>query len=320
MKNLRFHLIYLVIISFLTYQYWIKAQALEEAVRSIEGFDKLIRNNNEVVNKSSIMIKNEIEKNVHAYASPPNMLFLKRAENIMLASNQIYNWLDKQKLEFSNFTGGYNKEAPSVLANRLSSKASDLFFSEQKIREINDSLTRFQTYLDDISDTVNLHQLQKLYVSRNLTNNNVFWKSLRNKTNADALAQLSSIQNQIELDKIPYLNYLYNIVGWGGWGFNQFKVAIAPKKAVLIDGEKFEMDAYLTHYSSNPGPYVTFWVNDKEISPKEGFAHFEKLETTVGKKTVKAEVRIKNPLSGQITTTIGVFEYEVLPKCAKNCQ
>ena len=85
-------------------------------------------------------------------------------------------------------------------------------------------------------------------------------------------------------------------------------------------GEKFEVDVYLTSYSSNPGPYVKFFVNNHEVEIKDGVAHFETTEKAIGKKTVRAEASIQNPLTGQITTIIGEFEYEVLPKCSKNCQ
>ncbi len=43
MKNLRIHVIYLAIIGFWVYQYWTKTQALNEAVGSIEQFDRLLK-------------------------------------------------------------------------------------------------------------------------------------------------------------------------------------------------------------------------------------------------------------------------------------
>ncbi len=123
------------------------------------------------------------------------------------------------------------------------------------------------------------------------------------------------------MDKIPYLNYIYdNIGGTSTSSCDFFKVAIAPQKAAIFEGETFKADMYLAAYSSNPGSGVTFIINNREIPIKEGVARFETKETTIGKKTVKAIARIRNPLTGAIATSVGEFEYEVLPKCAKNCQ
>ena len=150
MKNARIHLIYLAIIGFWAYQYWTKAQALDEAVGSIEQFDKLFKADNEVIGKSSIMIKNEIDKQVKAYPSSTNMSFSEKAINILSVSSSMKFWLEKQVLEFTNLAGGFDKKDSSLLANRLSENASDQFFSNLKIKEIRDSLTRFQLFLNDV--------------------------------------------------------------------------------------------------------------------------------------------------------------------------
>jgi hypothetical protein len=321
MKNGRIHLVYIAIIGFLAYQYWAKSEAFDNATQSIEQFDRQLRRNNEVVEKSSTMIKNEIDKQVKAYANPINLSFSEKAINIMVVSSSIEHWLDKQQLDFIKLSGGINGDQLFSLTNRLSSSASRSFFSNQKIQEIRDSLTHFQVYLDDITDKKRLEEMREKYGSSQLLKNDAYWQSLKNKTNADAMAQLTCIKNQIELDKVPYLNYTYGLVGSGGSsGFDAFRIAIAPKKAVLIEGEKFEMDAYLSHYVSNPGSDVSFWVNNEEVQPKDGVAHFVIKDKTIGKKIVKAEARIKNPLTGATTTAMGEFEYEVLPKCSRDCQ
>jgi hypothetical protein len=319
MKNSRFHIVYLTIIGFLAFQYWTKSQALEEAVGSIEQFDKLLRRDNEVVEKTSTMLRYEIEKQVQSYPNKINMSFSEKAKKIMSGSSSINKWLEKQKTDFIIFSGGFDKNDSKVLANRFSPKASNSFFLDQKINEIRDSLTQYQVYLDDISYKEKLQEMQKQYGSRNLISNDTFWQSLKNKTNADALAQLTFLQNQIILDKIPYLNYTYNLVA-SDMVFDAYKLAIAPKKAVLILGDKFEMDAYVAKYSSFNGSDVSFWINNQEIPVKEGVAHFVNEDKTIGKKTVKAIARIRNPLTGATMESISEFEYEVLPKCSRDCQ
>ena len=317
MKEYRFHFIYLAIIGFLTYQYWTKAQALEEAVRSIEGFDKVLQSDNDVINKASLMLKNEIDKQVRAYSSPVNMSYSDFAINMLKVTSDVKALLEKERMEFIDFSGCLDMKDSSKLENRLSSKESGQFFSEQKISDIRAYLTRIERQLNYPINNYN-SRLSESYIIPNLLKNEVYWQALKNKTSADAVAQFAFLQNQIELDKVPYLNEISNYVGGTELKcFPSYKVVIAPRKAALIEGETFNADVYLAEYTNKD---VTFFVNNQELHLEGGLAHFKNKETTIGKKTVKAIARMKNPLTGSTTEMTGVFEYEVLPKCAKNCQ
>ena len=320
MTHLRIHLIYIAIIAFLAFQYWTKTEALDNAIKSIEQMDKLLKINNEVVDKSATTIFNDIQKNVMAYANNTNIAFLEKAKKAMSVSVSLIKWLDTQKLEIINMSGGFDKTDSTILANRLSTKGSNTFFSNQKIQEIKDSLTHYQHILTDSLDKNALANLQKQFSTFTLVSKDAYWQNLKNGTAANVLAQLTAIQNHIKLDIVPYFYYISNYMQSGGLIFDAFRLAIAPQKAAIIEGEKFKADVYLAQYSSNPGPDVKFFVNNQEVEINQGVGHFEKTQTTIGKKTVKVEAHIQNPLTGQIVTRIGEFEYEVLPKCSKNCQ
>ena len=134
MKNARIHLIYLTIIGFWAYQYWTKAQALNEAVGSIEQFDKLLKRNNEVVDKTATMIYYKIEKDAYSYPSPTNKAFFEKTKNFKSVSSSLNTWFEKLKTEFINVSGGFDKTDSTLLANRFSTKTSRQFFSEQKIK------------------------------------------------------------------------------------------------------------------------------------------------------------------------------------------
>ena len=129
------------------------------------------------------------------------------------------------------------------------------------------------------------------------------------------------LKNQIKLDEIVYLNYFMDKVSGriiidDSW----FRVVIAPKKAVLIEGEKFEADIFLAKYSTNPGTGLSFTINNQDLSIKDGVATFSRLENFTGLKTLKVNASIRNPATGQTTNVKGEFEYHVLPKCSVNCQ
>ncbi len=321
MKNLRFHLIYLVLIGFLTYQYWKKTQALAAAVGSIDMFDKVLKINSEVVEKASMMIQNEINKQVNSFPNSVNVSYLAFAQNMMKVTSDVKFLFEKQKKEFIVLSGDFEKKGNSALVNRLSSKTSGQFFSEQKINEIREYLTRFERQLNYSINNNNNPSLRESYIIPKLLKNEAYWKTLKDKTSIVAVAQLTLLQNQIELDKVPYLNEILAQIGGSViiCGPTE-RVAIAPKKAALFQDEVFEADIYLAQYASIMSNDITFIVNNEELSLKDGVAHFATKDKTVGKKTVKVEARIRNPLTGQIISQFGEFEYEVLPKCAKNCQ
>lgn len=174
--------------------------------------------------------------------------------------------------------------------------------------------------MNNIGDERKLKELKELYMTSKLLKDETYWRRLQNLTVSDALTQITAIQNRIHLDLIPYLNYNYSLVGHNSMIFDMYKVAAFPKKVALLEGETVKVDFYLSHYATNPGSNVTFWINNRQLLVNAGVAHFEKPETIVGKKIIKVTARILNPLTGQITTADGEFEYEVLPKCAKNCQ
>ena len=320
MTHLRIHLIYLVLIGFLAYQYWTKTEALHHATESIEQLDRLLERNNVLVEKLSILLLNEINKNVKAYPTAIQVSFLNKAKNVVAMSTSLNKWIENQKTEFTSFSGGFDKTDSTVLANRLSTKPSNGFFSNQKIQQIRDSLINYQRFLNDVYAKRDTEHLQKQYTTFKLLGDETYWQKLKNGTVADALMQLTAIQNRILLDKVPYLNYTYNMTSSGEMIFDQFKVAIAPQKAALFEGETFKSDVYLASYSSNLGSYVTISINNHEVKMKDGVAHFETIETTVGKKKVKAIASIRNPLTGQVKTAYGEFEYEVLPKCSRDCK
>ena len=318
MKNARIHLIYLAIIGFLAYQYWTKTQALNEAVGSIEQFDKLLKINNEVVAKSSTMIKYAIDKQVYAYLNNTNKSYLEKAQNLISASSMMNNWLAKQRMELINLAGSEDNKDSIHLATHFNKAVSE-FYSSAKIQEIRDSLIHFQVALNNVADSHRLKEFQKQFSTLSLTKDEFYWQTFKNKSVSDALTQFTAIQNRIELDKVAFLNHIFNYTGSNEHHWDT-KVAIVPRKIALIEGEKFKADVYLATYASEPGLGVTFFVNNKEMKIKDGIAHFERMETTVGKKTIKAEARARNPFTGITTSLFSEFEYEVLPKCSRDCK
>lgn len=147
--------------------------------------------------------------------------------------------------------------------------------------------------------------------------NDTFWKGFM--INPSTNFQL--LKNQIKMDELVYLNYfLDKVSGRIEIIERMYHVIIAPKKGVLIEGEKFEADIFLAEYSSNPGTGLSFTFNNQNLPIKDGLASFSRLETTTGLKTLRVNAAKFNSTTGETINVKGEFEYHVLPKCSENCQ
>jgi hypothetical protein len=135
-----------------------------------------------------------------------------------------------------------------------------------------------------------------------------------------ALTELSMLHNLISCDETHYLNYAMDKVSSPEIRFDDYKASIAPRKALLIEGENFESDIYLIQYARILPEGSTISVNGVAIPIVDGIARYKSKPNTIGKKETIATITIKNSATGEVKSYIGGFEYNVLPKCSRDCQ
>jgi gliding motility-associated protein GldM len=93
--------------------------------------------------------------------------------------------------------------------------------------------------------------------------------------------------------------------------FDGFRVAIAPKKAYLTRGDKFEAEVYMAAFSKTNNN-VSISVNGSGLPVREGVAVYSTgPQNDLGEKTVSATATIKNPFTGNTETVRGELKYEV---------
>ncbi len=309
MKSIYLHVFYLTIIAFLSYNYWSSVQAF----KAFEHLDRQLRVDAEIMKNAEISITQFIEKNYKAYPSAINLAFQGKSEIALKKGNQAIEFIEKNRnsLNLDTIT---HSDFKIISPNNS-------FVSPNKIEEIKTELMKFHDGLihliTDIKDKKIIED--NLFIIKTLKNE-AYWNRLKYLPLNGISAQLSALNSQIQSDKIVMLNYFKNQIGGTEMICGPtFRTAIAPKKAALIEGETFEADIYLASYSSSPGSNVTFKVNGEPLEIHDGVAHFKSKNQTIGTKTIKAEAIIRNPLTGQTKTTEGSFEYQVLPKCSRDC-
>jgi hypothetical protein len=295
MKQWAIHLFYLTIIAFLSYNYWSSVQAF----KAFEQLNEQLNIDNQLMDNAASGIFKNINKTVQAYQNTDNNRTNGQCEIAINAALSLHNDIAAIKTELLN-----NQSLTNTKINTIKENLKQ--FSNKLIDSIN--------YKSDRDDVLKYCSLPKLMAD------NAYWESIKTLPKNGAIAELSLIQNKVKIDEITVLNYYYAKTGCTTTREDYYKTAIAPKKAVIIEGETFEADVYIASYSSNLGSNVIIKVNGEPIEIKEGVAHFKSKNQTIGTKTIKAEAIIRNPLTGLTKTTEGTFEYQVLPKCSTNCQ
>lgn len=317
MKQAYVHVFYLAVIAFLGYNYWSSVQAF----KAFEHLNKQLNVDYSILEDAAGLMHRDIQRNRKFYPTPILNRHADMAEKITNATATLIEFINANKTKFVQLNNGFdmpnNKDS---INNPNSTSTSKFFFTEAKIKEIKGKLSQFSTILmDSISNPNDKTMLLEQVGLPLLTDNNDFWQLIKTLPANAILAELASIKNKIKVDEIALLNYYVSQTTFCGVRFDAYKTDIAPKKAVLIEGESFDADVFLTAFSSDIRSNVIFKVNEEVLDINQGVAHFKGKKESVGTKTFKATATIKNPLTGQVTTAESIFQYEVLPKCKRDC-
>ena len=119
--------------------------------------------------------------------------------------------------------------------------------------------------------------------------------------------------NDTKATEAAVLNYLMGKVGGEDIVLDQFKVVSSPKKTYVINGERFETEVFLSAAASKESNTdITIKVNGANMQvDEEGAAQFSQTASGVGIKKYRAEISVRNPVTNELDTYEGEFEYEV---------
>ena len=292
MKKYAFHLVYLLIISILSYQLWAKTTV---DARAFEQVERVLANDLSLIKSNTEKLKMDIARKAMAYPRPTFTQYAKSSEAIAKFVEHKLEWIKGRQQAI--------KRGEQV-----------------KISEIHDTLSTliplFLTNVDenDKNKRAKSFGLQKL----------IHTDSFSNGIKQNMHLYLAVLKNQIQTDVIEVFNYLFqnmNICDFGA--HSRLVVMVEPKNQAAFEGETFEADIFLTpqifYPQSEEDSNFTVKVNNQEIRSKFGIGHYKKTENEVGNKTMKVEIGVKNPLTGQFVSYDKTFEYRVLPKCCHDC-
>ncbi len=322
-RQLMINLMYLVLTAMLA------LNVSAEIINAFFSLNKGIKDSNVIVSNSNSQIKAAIDKQAETNAAKYG-IFKTQADQVTGIVKEFESYMNGVTQELVTAAGGLDpkhgdgrpikykdKDIPTHL---FLTAAGGLGRGGEIEKKINEIRGRLLTAIQDPADRAMLSkQIALLVDSIPAGAEAKTWVDLKfaHMPVAAVMPTLTKLVADAKTSETALMNYFMDKVsGRIEIKFDKFKVAIAPKKAYLIRGDKFEADVYLAAYSSNPGQGVSISVNGSGLGLKDGVAHFETTPSGIGKQTVKASATIRNPATGEVTNTTGEFEYEVGEKSA----
>ena len=322
-RQLMINLMYLVLTAMLA------LNVSAEIINAFFSLNKGIQDSNVIVSKSNGDMKKAIDE--QAKTDPAKYTGYKnQADKVIEISKEFESYITGVTTELVTAAGGLDSKHTDGRPVKYKDKdiPTHLFLTAaggkgrgaEIEKKINDTRAKFLEAIVDPTDREKLSKSIALQVDQIPTGAEAkTWVDLKfaHMPVAAVMPALTKMTADAKTSETALLNYFMDKVsGRIEIKMDQFRVAIAPKKAYLIRGDKFEADVYLGAYSSNPGQGLSISVNGGGVPIREGVGHYETTPSGIGKQTVKATASITNPATGKVTSVSSDFEYEVGEKSA----
>ena len=285
MKNLLVHGVYLTII---TIGAIVHNSSVEKNNQTVQELEVTSINSNKLLKEDADRMIEEIRINVNA--QPKYSTFLNYALSVTQTSNKVYKLIDNIK----NNALKYENSALRDSINQL-----------------------YKTIISNIDTKErNIYNPQSMLFR--IINQTSYWKLIESASGALLNNLLSDLQAKIMNDQILFLNYfclkssryVSVIEHW-------YRVAIAPQKAALIQGDTFRVECFILESLKFPALRIN--VNGEELNVENGLGHYEVIANKLGNNLVRATATVKEPFTGDSITIRSELQYEVLPKCSRDC-
>lgn len=129
---------------------------------------------------------------------------------------------------------------------------------------------------------------------------------------AACMPKLEKFKSDARSAEAMMVNDLASLVGGRELKLNKFFPIMNAKKGYVIKGEKFDAEVAIGAFSDEFAKTSNITVNGQRVSLNaEGVGKFSETANTLGKRTLKLNASVTNPLSGEKMSGSSTFEYEV---------
>lgn len=121
---------------------------------------------------------------------------------------------------------------------------------------------------------------------------------------------LSKMQTDAKVSESMLVNYLAQLANTSPEYVDKYFPVMDTRASYVIEGEPFEANFSVSSASSLVNN-VDVSVNGQGLSVKDGVASFKTMASGIGPKSLNVVAKIRNPLTGEVTSVNKTFNYEV---------
>lgn len=277
--------------------------ALNVSAEILNAFD--------IVN-NSILTSNKVveEKNDRTYkifakqlADDPEKVgpFKKKADNVKVAADSMFNYLEGMKSDLVRLSGGLNDEGE--LKNKAEPNVvSQLMLTEKKGYELKSKLEALRKVLltnvpadkiQEFSRTLPLNIELPKEASKGIEKKDWPTYHFSDVPVIAGITLLSKFQNDIRNSETMIVEDLLNQVHADDFKFDQLKGFVSLNSKNLMSGQKVEAQIMIGAYSSTVTPEII--VNGAPIDVKDGIGTYSSIVSGLGPKTISGIIRLQGP-------------------------
>jgi gliding motility-associated protein GldM len=297
---------------------------LEQTVSSLKN---LLSDESKAKYKPIEPAVDQVRSTISAFNSYVNEL---RDELIDSAGNQ------NGEVDEEDYTVSYGKRVPKGKKNKdvTTRMLVDEGRGEElkaKIQETKDQLVKiYSDLLNQHGEEFGLKEQEIQNRIQNIGQNLPFgiddetWKESKDKKSwadfkfrqmplAAVLPLMSQMQSDAKSSEAALVNSMAELAGGRVVEFDAFFPVVQAEKAYVIKGDPFKAEISVGTYSTQINPDdIKILVNGSRLTVNDqGKAEYSTGTNSTGKKTLKMQVEVRNPLTGEVSEGEGTFEYEV---------
>jgi gliding motility-associated protein GldM len=248
----------------------------------------------------------------HAEAYPQLQPFQEKVEQIQLAADDFYKYMDKLKADFIEAAGGLDETgAPKDLRNK--DIPTNFFVNQNKGAELwNEFRNTRNRLLEQIEDPED-----KALLDKNLAKlpddpdggTNWSTNTFRQLPVAASIPLLTKYKNDIKTAETAMLNLFFEKMNVQD-KVDAYEPVIVAEQSYLTQGQTYQGNIFLASYNS-AADNILVRVDGQSIPVENGRAIFTRNVSGTGTKEHQLEIDLKNPLTGEIQTFKKPFSYQV---------
>ena len=125
------------------------------------------------------------------------------------------------------------------------------------------------------------------------------------------IALMTKLQNDAKASATIILNHLLAKIAGGYVKFDAFMPSVSATKNVVIPGDRFKAEIFLSAYSTAADENTKIYVDGDNLPLEKGKAVYETSASSIGAKQYNVRIERANPLTGEVEAYEKEFEYEV---------